>query len=100
MLSAVIAFAFGVFEAVMLQKTLSSFLKADYQKAVIFLSVKLLTYGAAAILLVFVFEKYIIPAAIGFTVGLPLTVIIWFVLNTLKAKPHTGDGQNENINNN
>ena len=62
---------------------------------------KLIAYGAAAMLLVFLFSDFVISCVIGYAIGLPVTVTVWFIINTLRAKcAATGDGENEGSNNN
>ncbi|MGN0492530.1 MAG: hypothetical protein ACI4F7_02690 [Acutalibacteraceae bacterium] len=101
MAGAVIAFVFGVLQAFLLKVTLFSFTEGNYQKAAVFMIVKLLAYGAAALLLVFLFSDYVIGCVIGYAAGLPVTVTVWFIINTLRAKnADSGDGKNEGNNNN
>ena len=98
---AVIAFVFGVLQAFLLKLTLFSFTEGNYQKAAVFMILKLIAYGAAAMLLVFLFSDYVISCVIGYAIGLPVTVTVWFIINTLSAKcAATGDGENEGSNNN
>ena len=98
---AVIAFVFGVLQAFLLKLTLFSFTEGNYQKAALCLIVKLIAYGAAALMLVFLFPDYVISCVIGYAIGLPVTVTVWFIINTLRAKnADSGDGKNENCNNN
>ena len=62
---------------------------------------KFITYGAAAILLVFLFSDYIINCVIGYGAGLPVAVAVWFIINTIRGKnADSGDGKNEDSNNN
>lgn len=101
MAGAVIAFAFGILQAFLLKGTLFSFTAGNYQKAALFLIIKLIAYGAAAILLVFLFSDYVISCVIGYAAGLPAAVTVWFIINTLRAKnADSGDGKNEDGNNN
>lgn len=101
MAGAVIAFAFGILQAFLLKGTLFSFTAGNYQKAALFLIIKLIAYGAAAILLVFLFSEYVISCVIGYAAGLPAAVTVWFIINTLRAKnADSGDGKNEDGNNN
>ena len=101
MAGAVIAFAFGILQAFLLKGTLFSFTAGNYQKAALCLIVKLIAYGTAAILLVFLFSDYVISCVIGYAAGLPAAVTVWFIINTLRAKnADSGDGKNEDSNNN
>ncbi|MEE1239969.1 MAG: hypothetical protein UHO61_08605 [Acutalibacteraceae bacterium] len=101
MAGAIIAFAFGILQAFLLKSTLFSFTAGNYQKAALFLIVKFITYGAAAILLVFLFSDYIINCVIGYGAGLPVAVAVWFIINTIRGKnADSGDGKNEDSNNN
>ena len=101
MAGAVIAFAFGILQAFLLKGTLFSFTAGNYQKAALFLIVKLTAYGAAALLLVFLFRDYVISCVIGYAIGLPAAVTVWFIINTIRAKnADSGDGRNEDSNNN
>lgn len=101
MAGAVIAFAFGILQALLLKTTLFSFTVGNYQKAALFLIVKLIAYGAAALVLVFLFRDYVINCVIGYGAGLPAAVTVWFIINTLRAKnADSGDGKNEDSNNN
>ena len=61
-----IAFVFGIAEALMLKSALSSFTSGNYTKAVTLVLIKLLLYGAAAVLLVFVFPKSLYACLIGY----------------------------------
>ena len=62
---------------------------------------KLIAYGAAAMLLVFFFSDYVISCVIGYAIGLPVAVTVWFIINTFRAKnADSGDGKNEGSNNN
>ncbi len=101
MIGAVIAFAFGILQAFLLKNTLFSFTAGNYQKAAVLLIAKLIAYGAAALILVFLFSEYIINCVIGYAAGLPAAVTVWFVINTLRAKnADSGDGKNGDSNNN
>ena len=101
MAGAVIAFAFGILQAFLLKSILFSFTAGNYQKAALCLIVKLIAYGTAAILLVFLFSDYVISCVIGYAAGLPAAVTVWFIINTLRAKnADSGDGKNEDSNNN
>lgn len=101
MAGAVIAFAFGILQAFLLKTTLFSFTAGNYQKAALCLIIKLIAYGAAAILLVFLFSDYVISCVIGYAAGLPAAVTVWFIINALRAKnADSGDGKNEDSNNN
>ena len=101
MAGAVIAFAFGILQAFLLKSTLFSFTAGNYQKAAVFLIVKFVTYGAAALLLVFLFSDSVINCVIGYGAGLPAAVTVWFTVNTLRTKnADLGDGKNEDSNNN
>lgn len=101
MAGTVIAFIFGVLQAFLLKVTLFSFTEGNYQKAAVFMILKLIAYGAAAMLLVFLFSDYVISCVIGYAIGLPVTVTVWFIINTLRAKcAATGDGKNEGSNDN
>ena len=101
MAGGVIAFAFGILQAFLLKSILFSFTAGNYQKAALFLILKFITYGAAAVLLVFLFSEYIINCVIGYGAGLPLSITAWFIVNTLRAKnADSGDGKNEDSNNN
>lgn len=101
MAGAVIAFAFGILQVFLLKGTIFSFTSGNYQKAALFLIVKFISYGGAAILLVFLFSEYIINCAVGYAIGLPAAVTVWFIINTLRAKnADSGDGRNEDSNNN
>ena len=76
-----IAFVFGIAEALML--------------------IKLLLYGAAAILLVFVFPKSLYACLIGYAAGLPLATVGWFIYYTVRTqRVKSGDDKNESNNNN
>lgn len=101
MAGAVIAFAFGILQAFLLKGTLFSFTAGNYQKAALCLIIKLIAYGAAALILVFLFSDYVISCVIGYAAGLPAAVTVWFIINTLRAKNEaSGDGKNEDSNNN
>ena len=101
LIAAVFAFIFGVLQAFLLKNTLFSFTEGNYQKAALCLIIKLILYGAAAIILVFLFSDYVIGCVIGYAAGLPAAVTVWFIINTLRAKNEaSGDGKNEGSNNN
>ena len=101
MVSGAIAFVFGIAEALLLKNMLFSFTSGNYMRAAVIMLVKLLLYGAAAILLVFFFSDYVINCVIGYALGLPAAVTVWFIINNLRAKnADSGDGKNENIDNN
>lgn len=101
MAGAVIAFAFGILQAFLLKGTLFSFTAGNYQKAALCLIIKLIAYGAVALILVFLFSDYVISCVIGYAAGLPAAVTVWFIINTLRAKNEaSGDGRNEDSNNN
>lgn len=96
MLAGIIAFIFGIFEAFLLQRLLYSFTSGNYNKAALFLTVKLISYAAAISLLVFLFSSQLVSAAVGFTVGFPVVTVIWFIFKTLRK----GDNHNETDNDN
>ena len=99
MAGAAIAFVFGILQAFLLKTALFSFTAGNYQKAALALIVKLLAYGAAALMLVFLFSDYVISCVIGYALGLPAAVAVWFIINTLRAgSADSGDGKNENGN--
>lgn len=101
MAGAVIAFVFGILQALLLKVILFSFTSGNYQKAALCLIVKLIAYGAAALMLVFLFPDYVISCVIGYAAGLPAAVTVWFIINTLRAEnADSGDGKNEDGNNN
>lgn len=101
MVSGAIALVFGITEALLLKNMLFSFTSGNYMKAAVIMIVKLLLYGAAAILLVFLFSDYLINCVIGFALGLPAAVTVWFIINTFRAKnADSGDGRYENSDNN
>ena len=101
MVGALIAFIFGILQAFLLKNTLFSFTAGNYQKAALFLTVKFIAYGAAALILIFLFSDYVISCVIGYAAGLPAAVTVWFIINTLRAKnAASGDGKNEDSNNN
>lgn len=101
MAGAAIAFVFGILQAFLLKATLFSFTSGNYPKAALCLIVKLIAYGAAALMLVFLFPDYVISCVIGYAAGLPAAVTVWFIINTLRAEnADSGDGKNEDSNNN
>ncbi len=101
MAAGIIAAVFGAAEAVLLKKTLGFFTSGEYTAAVAFALIKLLLYGAALPVLVFLFPAHIIECVIGYAAGLPLSVMFFFILNTINAgKASSGDGKNESGNNN
>ena len=96
-----IAFIFGIAEALMLKSALSSFTSGNYTKAVTLVLIKLFLYGAAAVLLVFVFPKLLYACLIGYAAGLPLAVVGWFIYYTVRTqRVKSGDDKNESNNNN
>lgn len=101
LIATVFAFIFGILQAFLLRNTLFSFTSGNYQKAAFFLIVKFIAYGAATLILVFLFSDYVISCVIGYAAGLPAAVTVWFIINTLRAKNEaSGDGKNEGSNNN
>ena len=101
MVSGAIALVFGIAEALLLKNMLFSVTSGNYSKAAVIMIVKLLLYGAAAILLVFLFSEYLISCVIGYAIGLPVTVTVWFIINSIRAKnADSGDGKYENSDNN
>ena len=101
MIGGSVAFIFGAVQALLLKNLLFSFTAGNYAKAAVMLFIKLITYAAAASLLVFVFDKHIISCAVGYTVGLPVTVAAYFIYGTVKGRSsHSGDGKNENTDDN
>lgn len=96
MLAGIIAFAFGVFESIMLKRLLYSFTSGRYDKAITFLIIKLVSYAAAISILVFLFSSQLIAAAIGFTLGFPVMTVIWFIFKNLRK----GDNRHETDNDN
>ena len=96
-----IAFIFGIAEALMLKSALSSFTSGNYTKAVTLVLIKLLLYGAATALLVFVFPKLLYACLTGYAAGLPLATVGWFIYYTLRTqRVKSGDDKNESNNNN
>ncbi len=96
-----IAFVFGIAEALMLKSALSSFTSGNYTKAVALVLIKLFLYGAASALLVFVFPKLLYACLIGYAAGLPLAVVGWFIYYTVRTqRVKSGDDKNESNNNN
>lgn len=101
MIGGSVAFIFGAVQALLLKNLLFSFTAGNYAKAAVMLFIKLITYAAAASLLVFVFDEHIISCAVGYTVGLPVTVAAYFIYGTVKGRSsHSGDGKNENTDDN
>ena len=66
MAAGIIAAVFGAAEAVLLKKTLGFFTSGEYTAAVAFALIKLLLYGAALPVLVFLFPAHIIECVIGY----------------------------------
>lgn len=96
-----IAFIFGIAEALMLKSALSSFTSGNYTKAVALVLIKLFLYGVASALLVFVFPKLLYACLIGYAAGLPLAVVGWFIYYTVRTqRVKSGDDKNESNNNN
>ena len=96
-----IAFIFGIAEALMLKSALSSFTSGNYTKAVTLVLIKLLLYGAATALLVVVFPKSLYACLTGYAAGLPLATVGWFIYYTLRTqRVKSGDDKNESNNNN
>lgn len=96
-----IAFIFGIAEALMLKSALSSFTSGNYTKAVALVLIKLFLYGVASTLLVFVFPKLLYACLIGYAAGLPLAVVGWFIYYTVRTqRVKSGDDKNESNNNN
>ena len=96
-----IAFIFGIAEAVMLESALSSFTAGNYTRAGALVLIELLLYGAATALLVFVFPKSLYACLIGYAAGLPLAVVGWFIYYTVHTqRVKSGDDKNESNNNN
>lgn len=101
MLAGIIAFAVGIGEAFLLSVMLSSVTSGNYTKATALLIIKLFSYGAAAAVLVFLFPKNVVNCAIGYGLGLPLSVVVWFICRTFFIKQtKSGDDSNENDHNN
>lgn len=101
MISGVIAFAFGVFEAFVLSKILFAVTTGDYAKAVIFILIKFATYAAAIVVLFLLYFQCIISCAIGYAVGLPVVIVIWFAHKMSLGKgDKSGDDRNGHNNNN
>lgn len=101
MIGGSVAFIFGAVQALLLKNLLFSFTAGNYAKAAVMLFIKLITYAAAASLLVFVFDEHIISCAVGYTVGLPVMVAAYFIYGTVKGRSsHSGDGKNENTDDN
>ena len=101
MIGGSVAFIFGAVQALLLKNLLFSFTAGNYAKAAVMLFIKLITYAAAASLLVFVFDEHIISCAVGYTVGLPVTVAAYFIYGAVKGRSsHSGDGKNENTDDN
>ena len=94
-LAGILSFLFGVWQAFLLKKALTSILGSDYMKAVMFFLIKMVFYAVAAVILVFWCRKYLVACAIGFGIGLPLMIMIYFVCKTLSV----GGDQNENADN-
>ena len=99
MIGILISAVFGFAEAFLLKKTLNSFTAGNYTAAVGFMTAKLLLYGAALPILVFLFSSHITECAIGYTVGLPVAVAVIFIYKTIKTKkPYSGDDRHESAN--
>ena len=95
MIGGSVAFIFGPVQALLLKNLLFSFTSGNYAKAAVMLFIKLITYAAAASLLVFVFDKHIISCAVGYTIGLPLAIAVWFACKkTARKNVYSGDGKN------
>ena len=86
MVAGCVAFIFGAVQALLLKNLLFYFTAKNYAKAAVVLFLKFITYAAAASLLVFVFGEHIISCAVGYTVGLPVTVATYFIYGTVKGK--------------
>ena len=65
---------------------LASVTGADYMRAALFLMIKLLFYLAASLVLVFLFPRFLVVCAIGYTVGLPVTVTAYFAYKIFHGK--------------
>lgn len=94
------AFLFGGVQAFLLKRFLFLITSRRYERAVLFLIVKLALYLAGALLLVLLFKSYVIPCAAGYAAGLPAAVMLWFFYQILRGKSAiSGDGNHKNSHN-
>lgn len=96
MVGGAVALIFGAGEAFLLKGMLFSFTSGNCTKAAALMLIKLMLYFAAALLLVFVFSEHIIPCVIGYAIGLPAAVTVWFILYATGILKKSGDDKNEN----
>lgn len=100
MLSGIISAAFGLMQTLMLKTALFSFTAGNYVKAALFVLIKLMLYGAGAILTVFVFSDALVKLLVGYTVGLLASAIVLFVRYGVSARIANTEGDTDEIGNN
>lgn len=86
----IISLLFGIGQVVLLS-LITSFTAAKRRKELfLVLVIKFLTYGLAALLLVFLYFEYLVDCLCGFAVGMPVTAVLIFVYRAFfkgKIKP-------------
>lgn len=101
MLVAFVAAGFGAFEAFLLKKLLFAATSGNFKQLVTFMAIKFVTYATSITLLLLCFKDDLIYSVIGFSIGMPGCTIIWFIHKTIHERnSNSGDGINENNNNN
>ena len=89
--------AYGILEVFLLHILLKSALSGDLKKSILPLFIKLMSYGAALLLIYFFFMesvKFLVKSlAIGYTIGVIVSIplILLFSKKTKKEIPNKGD---------
>ena len=73
---------FGIIQMIILSRLLSSATSGNVKELALTLIIKLVLYVVAIGLLILKFDKYIVYAACGYTAGLPIGAICYFVFIT------------------
>jgi len=88
MLAFWISFAFAAFEMFLLFQLTISLAVGRKKLAFLIALLKAITYAVAMWLFIFNYFKFIVWCFSGFTVGIPLSALILYILKLVKSKKH------------
>lgn len=86
----------GIGEMLLLSTVLKNALAGDMKKTLIFILIKLLLYAAVITTVVLLPKTSLVPAAVGFCIGLPGAAIVYTVVTVKKKSSVKGDDGVEN----
>ena len=78
--------AYGILEVFLLHILLKSALSGDLKKSILPLFIKLMSYGAALLLIYFFFIESVKLLAIGYTIGVVISILVILLISKKKDK--------------